>query len=74
MDQIGAGLGGFASRIDALSRLAANSQAIWIASLFIMLLLPLAETAPIFTKLISARSPPCVGRRIIYCTNTNMWP
>ena len=52
-----AGLGGFASRIDALSRLAAKSQAIWIASLFIMLLFIAIETAPIFTKLISARSP-----------------
>lgn len=51
------GLGGFASRIDALSRLAAKSQAIWIASLFIMLLFIAIETAPIFVKLISARSP-----------------
>lgn len=52
-----AGLGGFASRIDALSRLAASSQAIWFASLFIMLLFIAIETAPIFTKLISSRSP-----------------
>ncbi|MDZ4709420.1 MAG: DUF4407 domain-containing protein [Saprospiraceae bacterium] len=52
-----AGVGGFASRIDALSRLSANSQAIWIASLFIMLLFIAIETAPIFVKLISSRSP-----------------
>lgn len=52
-----AGLGGFASRIDALSRLAAKSQAIWLASLFIMLLFIAIETAPIFVKLISSRSP-----------------
>ena len=50
-------LGGFASRIDALSRLADRSRAIWIASLFIMLLFVAIETAPIFVKLISARSP-----------------
>ena len=52
-----AGLGGFASRIDALSRLSAKSQAIWMASLFIMLLFIAIETAPIFVKLISSRSP-----------------
>lgn len=52
-----AGLGGFASRIDALSRLSAKSHAIWIASLFIMLLFIAIETAPIFVKLISTRSP-----------------
>jgi Domain of unknown function (DUF4407) len=50
-------LGGFASRIDALSRLSVKSNAIWIASLFIMLLFIAIETAPIFVKLISARSP-----------------
>lgn len=50
-------LGGFASRIDALSRLSDKSSAIWIASLFIMLLFIAIETAPIFVKLISARSP-----------------
>lgn len=50
-------LGGFASRIDALSRLAAKSKAIWMASLFIMLLFIIIETAPIFVKLISGRSP-----------------
>lgn len=50
-------LGGFASRIDALSRLAANSNAIWMASIFIMLLFIIIETAPIFVKLISGRSP-----------------
>ncbi|HNR08579.1 MAG TPA: DUF4407 domain-containing protein [Saprospiraceae bacterium] len=52
-----AGLGGFASRIDALSRLSEKSGAIWIASLFIMLLFIAIETAPIFVKLISSRSP-----------------
>jgi len=51
------GLGGFASRIDALARLAEKSQAIWLASLFIMLLFIAIETAPIFVKLISSRSP-----------------
>lgn len=51
------GLGGFASRIDALSRLAEKSGAIWMASLFIMLLFIAIETAPIFVKLISSRSP-----------------
>ncbi len=52
-----AGLGGFASRIDALSRLTAHSNAIWVASLFIMILFVIIETAPIFVKLISGRSP-----------------
>ena len=52
-----AGLGGFASRIDALARLSSKSHAIWLASLFIMLLFIVIETAPIFVKLISSRSP-----------------
>lgn len=49
--------GGMASRIDALSRLGQNSQAIFLASIFIMLLFIAIETAPIFVKLISHRSP-----------------
>ncbi|HRV86808.1 MAG TPA: DUF4407 domain-containing protein [Saprospiraceae bacterium] len=48
---------GFAARLEALSRLASRSEAIWIASLFIMLLFIAIETAPIFVKLISSRSP-----------------
>ena len=52
-----ASLTGFASRMEALSRLAQNSQAIWIANLFIMLLFIAIETAPLFVKLISSRSP-----------------
>ena len=50
-------LDGFAARLDALSRLADESQAIFIASIFIMLLFIAIETAPIFVKLISPRSP-----------------
>lgn len=49
--------GGIAARIDALDRLGAESHAIYLASLFIMLLFIAVETAPIFTKLISSRSP-----------------
>jgi hypothetical protein len=49
--------GGFAGRIDALHRLGQQSDAIWWASLFIMLLFIAVETAPIFVKLISSRSP-----------------
>ncbi len=49
--------GGLAARIDALDRLAQNSQAIYLANLFIILLFIAVETAPIFVKLISTRSP-----------------
>jgi hypothetical protein len=49
--------GGLAARTDALSRLARGSEAIYWASLFIMLLFIAVETAPIFVKLISRRSP-----------------
>lgn len=49
--------GGMAARIDALDRLGTNSSAIWLASLFVTLLFIAIETAPIFTKLISPRSP-----------------
>lgn len=48
---------GPAARIDALQRLGQGSDAIWWANLFIMLLFIAVETAPIFVKLISSRSP-----------------
>ncbi len=48
---------GMAARIDALSRLSQKSDAIWYASIFITLLFIAIETAPIFVKLISYRSP-----------------
>ncbi len=48
---------GMAARMEALDRLAAESEAIWFASWFIMLLFIAIETAPIFVKLISRRSP-----------------
>ena len=48
---------GMAARMEALSRLGQNSLAIWWASLFITLLFIAIETAPIFVKLISTRSP-----------------
>lgn len=49
--------GGIAARMEALDRLAANSDAIFLANIFIMLLFIAIETAPIFVKLISSRSP-----------------
>jgi len=49
--------GGMAARMDALSRLSQRSNAILYASIFIMLLFVAIETAPIFVKLISYRSP-----------------
>ncbi len=49
--------GGMAARMEALSRLGQESQAIFFASIFIMLLFVAIETAPIFVKLISHRSP-----------------
>lgn len=48
---------GFAARMDALSRLGQGSTAIFWASIFITLLFIAVETAPIFVKLISSRSP-----------------
>lgn len=48
---------GLAARMEALSRLSANSLAILYASLFITLLFVAIETAPIMVKLISYRSP-----------------
>jgi len=48
---------GLAARMEALSRLTKKSEAMLIASLFIMLLFVAIETAPILVKLISYRSP-----------------
>jgi hypothetical protein len=52
-----AALTGFASRMEALSRVTAKSHAVFIASIFLMLLFIAIETAPMFVKLISERSP-----------------
>jgi hypothetical protein len=49
--------GGMAARMDALDRLGQGSKAIYLANIFIMLLFISIETAPIFVKLISSRSP-----------------
>ncbi len=49
--------GGMAARMDALHRLGQNSDAIFWATIFITLLFISIETAPIFVKLISSRSP-----------------
>ncbi len=49
--------GGIAARMDALDRLAQGSMAIYLANIFIILLFISIETAPIFVKLISYRSP-----------------
>jgi hypothetical protein len=49
--------GGIAARMDALDRLSQGSMAIYLANIFIMLLFISIETAPIFVKLISYRSP-----------------
>ncbi len=48
---------GLAARMEALSRLTQKSEAMLVASLFIMLLFVAIETAPILVKLISYRSP-----------------
>lgn len=48
---------GLAARMEALGRLTTHSEAILWASLFITLLFIAIETAPIFVKLISYRSP-----------------
>lgn len=50
-------LDGFAARMDALGKLASKSTTIFWASLFITLLFIAIETAPLFVKLISERSP-----------------
>ena len=43
--------------MEALSRLTASSDAIWLANLFIVLLFIALETAPVFVKLISPQGP-----------------
>jgi hypothetical protein len=48
---------GFAARLEALSRLSAKSEAISIASLFIIIMFICIETAPIIVKLIAIRGP-----------------
>jgi hypothetical protein len=50
-------LNGLAARIEAQSRLNKKSSAIYMASIFIILLFIAIETAPIFVKLISRRGP-----------------
>jgi len=50
-------MNGFAARLDALGRLSKKSNTILWASIFITLLFIAIETAPIFTKLISDKSP-----------------
>lgn len=50
-------LDGFAARLDALGNLSEKSSTILWASIFITLLFIAIETAPLFVKLISARSP-----------------
>lgn len=52
-----ASLTGFASRIEALDRVGRKSEAVWLASIFIMLLFIAIETSPLFVKLISDRAP-----------------
>lgn len=49
--------GGMAARMDALHRLGNQSEAIFLANIFIILLFISIETAPIFVKLIASRSP-----------------
>lgn len=50
-------LDGFAAQMDALGRLSDKSATIFWASIFITLLFMAIETAPLFVKLISERSP-----------------
>lgn len=50
-------LDGPASRMEALSRLAENSWAIWVANWFIMFLFIMVETSPVLVKLISGVGP-----------------
>lgn len=50
-------LTGFASRMEALDRVAQKSHAVFIAGIFIMLLFIAIETAPMFVKVIAERSP-----------------
>ncbi len=48
---------GFAARLEALDRISSKSIAIWMANWFIILLFIAIETAPVFVKLISYKSP-----------------
>ena len=50
-------LDGPAARLEALSRLTAQSPAIWWANLFIILLFIIIESAPVIVKLISRSGP-----------------
>src|SRR5690606_1280406 len=50
-------LDGPAARLAALDRITENSQAIYWAHWFILLLFIAIETAPVFVKLISPRGP-----------------
>jgi hypothetical protein len=50
-------LNGPAARIEALSRLTAESTAIWWADLFIMFLFIAIEISPVLVKLISSKGP-----------------
>jgi len=50
-------LNGPAARMDALSRLTDNSQAMWWAHVFIIILFIIIESAPILVKLISRSGP-----------------
>lgn len=50
-------LNGPAARMEALSRLTAQSQAMWWAHIFIMILFLIIESAPILVKLISRSGP-----------------
>jgi hypothetical protein len=50
-------LNGPAARLEALSRLTEQSQAIWWAHIFIMILFLIIESAPILVKLISRSGP-----------------
>jgi hypothetical protein len=52
-----ADLDGPAARMEALSRLTDQSNAIWLANWFIILLFIAVETAPVFVKLISPQGP-----------------
>jgi len=50
-------LNGPAARLEALNRMTAESQAIWLANWFILLLFIAIETAPVFVKLITPIGP-----------------
>jgi hypothetical protein len=50
-------LNGPAARMDALSRLTDQSQAMWWAHIFIIILFIIIESAPIMVKLISKGGP-----------------